>query len=270
MLPLDETIVAIASAPAGAARGIVRLSGPNAVEQVARVFQSEPVVDLSAVRKATGLQGSVAIGQRKLGASLFLWPNSRSYTRQPVAEIHTTGSPPLLEVIVQSLCAVGARLAQPGEFTMRAFLAGRLDLTQAEAVLGVIDAADRRQLQTALSQLAGGFSQPLVQLRSGLLDLLADLEAGLDFTEEDIRFVSTDELQNRVSTAAAELERLSSQLGNRSVAGRLPRVVLAGPPNVGKSSLFNALIGSGAAIVSPQAGTTRDYLFWCDDMPETS
>jgi tRNA modification GTPase len=260
MLPLDDTIVAIASAPAGAARGIVRLSGPNAVDQIARVFQSEPVADLSAVRKATRLEGSVAIGQRKLVASLCLWPTSRSYTRQPVAEIHTIGSPPLLEVIVQSLCGVGARLAQPGEFTMRAFLAGRLDLTQAEAVLGVIDAADRRQLQTALAQLAGGFSQPLLQLRSGLLDLLADLEAGLDFTEEDIRFVSTDELENRVSSAAAELERLSAQLGTRSVAGRLPRVVLAGPPNVGKSSLFNSLIGASAAIVSPQAGTTRDYL----------
>jgi tRNA modification GTPase len=260
MLPLDDTIVAIASAPGGAARGIVRLSGPDAVEQVARIFQTEPIVDLFGVRKATRLQGHVQIGEHKLEASLFLWPNSRSYTRQPVAEIHTIGSPPLLEVIVQSLCAVGARLAQPGEFTMRAFLAGRLDLTQAEAVLGVIDAADRRQLQTALHQLAGGFSQPLVELRSDLLNLLADLEAGLDFTEEDIRFVSIEELENRVSSAAAELERLTGQLGERGIASRLPRVVLAGPPNVGKSSLFNVLVGSGAAIVSPQAGTTRDYL----------
>src|SRR5437762_2982407 len=147
MLPLDDTIVAIATAPAGAARGIVRLSGPDAVEQIAKVFAPEPAADLFGVHRATCLPGNVNLGGRTLPASLFLWPNSRSYTRQRVAEIHTIGSPPLLEMIVRSLCSVGARLAQPGEFTMRAFLAGRIDLTQAEAVLGVIDAADRRQLQ---------------------------------------------------------------------------------------------------------------------------
>jgi tRNA modification GTPase len=158
------------------------------------------------------------------------------------------------------LCDAGARLARPGEFTLRAFLAGRIDLIQAEAVLGVIDAHDRRQLDAALNQLAGGLSKPLNQLRNDLLDLLADLEAGLDFVEDDIRFVTREELSSRLAAAALLLEQTSRQLSERTTGGSLPRVVLAGPPNVGKSSLFNALIGTAAAITSGRPGTTRDYL----------
>ncbi len=195
-----------------------------------------------------------------LPADLFLWPQGRSYTRQLLAEIHTFGSPPLVDEILQSLCRNGARLAQPGEFTLRAFLAGRIDLTQAEAVLGVIDAADRNQLQAALAQLAGGLARPLGQLRSDLLDLLADLEAGLDFVEDDIRFVTPDELNRRLAAAAETIDQIGAQLTGRDAATARPRVALIGYPNVGKSSLFNALVGNAAALVSTQAGTTRDYL----------
>ena len=106
-----------------------------------------------------------------LPGELYLWPGKRSYTGQPVAEIHTLGSPPLLEALLRTVCAAGARLAEPGEFTCRAFLAGRIDLTQAEAVLGVIDAADPGQLRAALAQLAGGLARPLHRLRDELLDL---------------------------------------------------------------------------------------------------
>ncbi len=143
---------------------------------------------------------------------------------------------------------------------MRAFLAGRLDLMQAEAVLGVIDAADQRQLHIALTQLAGGLSIPLQALRDDLLNLLADLEAGLDFVEDDIRFVHPDELVDRLSSAAGQLQRLATQLQARRTENEMPRVALIGSANVGKSSLFNALKGDTAAIVSPIAGTTRDYL----------
>ena len=165
-----------------------------------------------------------------------------------------------MEAIVRASCAAGARLAEPGEFTLRAFLAGRIDLVQAEAVLGVIDAADRRQLDVALAQLAGGVSQALNSLRDQLLDLLADLEAGLDFAEEDIRFVAGDELDRRLTTAADTVARLVDQMRGREQTDAAPRVVLVGEPNAGKSSLFNALVGRLGALVSPAPGTTRDYL----------
>ncbi len=151
-------------------------------------------------------------------------------------------------------------MARPGEFTLRAFLAGRLDLMQAEAVLGAVDADDNRGLRTALDQLAGGLSAPLQHLRGEMLDLLADLEAGLDFVEEGIQFVSRDQLIARLRTAADDAERLAQQMRGRSANHSERSVVLCGWPNVGKSTLFNALLGRDIAIVSSRAGTTRDYL----------
>ena len=195
-----------------------------------------------------------------LPCDLYLWPTAASYTRQPTAEIHAIGSPPLLAAILQTACRHGARLAQPGEFTLRAFLAGRLDLTQAEAVLGVIDAADRRELDVALAQLAGGLGGALRRLRDRLLALLAHLEAGLDFVEEDIEFVSAGELERELTAALHNVAALVDRVQTRGDVAELARVVIAGWPNVGKSSLFNALVGHDRAIVSPQPGATRDYL----------
>jgi len=258
MLSLDDTIAAIASAPGGAARGIVRLSGPKSVEVAEHCFRAtDPAINLASIRCCTAIVGEIR--GVNLRCDLFLWPTRQSYTRQPLVEIHTVGSPRLLDTVLRAVCDAGTRLARPGEFTLRAFLAGRIDLTQAEAVLGVIDARDRHQLETALAQLAGGISEPLKQLRNDLLDLLADLEAGLDFDEDDIRFVTGEELSSRLARAARLLEQTSQQLSERKT-GECPRVVLAGPPNVGKSSLFNALVGTAAAITSPRPGTTRDYL----------
>jgi tRNA modification GTPase len=261
MLDTRDTIAALASAPGGAARGIVRVSGANTLRCVEPCFLPDDGRPLSLVRRPTALAGAFAITclRAPLPGTLYLWPSARSYTRQPTAELHTLGSPPLLEALLADLCARGARLAQPGEFTLRAFLAGRIDLTQAEAVLGVIDARGRQDLDTALAQLAGGLATPLAHLRGDLLDVLAHLEAGLDFTDEDIEFISPEELARQVATACAQVERLAAQMQTRGEAAGAIRAVLIGAPNVGKSSLYNALTGQGA-LVSAQAGTTRDYL----------
>jgi tRNA modification GTPase len=272
----DDTICAIASAPAGAVRGIVRISGPNATEIAERLFEASDGRSLDAIHRATLLSGRLCIeldaSLRFLPCDLFLWPTDRSYTREPVAELHTVGSAPLARSLIASVCRCGARIAEPGEFTLRAFLAGRIDLTQAEAVLGVIDAHRPDELRSALAQLAGGLARPMFQLRENLLQLLADLEAGLDFVEEDIEFVSQRELLARLQSAGELLGDVAQQMASRHVASDAMQIAFVGEPNVGKSSLFNALVErhgcpkgampnhNAPALVSPLRGTTRDYL----------
>lgn len=263
---LADTIVAIASpaggAARGAARGVVRISGQQAIAAVTSLADVQLAEQLAACRRAA--VGSGALKLPALDASLpvdaYVWPTARSYTREPLVELHTIGSPPLLAAVVDALVVAGARLAEPGEFTLRAFLAGRLDLTQAEAVAAVIDAPDPATLRAALVQLAGGMAAPLAHVRGDLLDLLADLEAGLDFVDEPIEFISREESHKRLARAAAAVQTLAAQLGARSEATDAPAIVLVGAPNAGKSSLFNALVGHTAAIVSPTAGTTRDWV----------
>lgn len=272
----SDTIAAIATAPGGAARGMVRLSGPATEKGVRTLFQKKGdgsrFSTVQSVTTPAAFHGEVDIlldgNPRTLPCDLFLWPTDRSYTREPVAEFHTLGSPPLLAALLEAVCRAGARLAEPGEFTLRAFLAGRLDLTQAEAVLGVIDAHGPDDLHTAIEQLAGNLARPLERLRDELLMLLAELEAGLDFVEEDIEFISPVELTARLNTISAELAAVAEQMASRLGATNARQVVLLGPPNAGKSSLFNALAqrfavaphATNSAIVSNVRGTTRDYL----------
>ena len=269
----DDTIVAVSSAPGPGARAVVRLSGPRATEVVGAVFSVNPgrdagggelkkPADPSAGSPRRLLFGSLHLSEvhSPLPADLYLFRGPHTYTGQDLAEIHTLSSPPLVERLVADLLAAGARPAGPGEFTLRAFLAGKKDLPQAEAVLAVIEADTDADLQQSLKQLAGGVTQPLAALRSDLLNLLADVEAALDFADEDIEFVSQRDTLLRLTAALAHLTNLSRQLEGRTVSGRPLRVVLAGPPNAGKSSLFNALTGNAAALVSDVPGTTRDYL----------
>ena len=253
-----DTIVAISSAPGAAARAIVRVSGPAALSLLTPLFQTE---SLSYPKRGVHdgvlkLSGLSAL----LSAQIHLARAPRSYTGQDVVEIHLVGSPPLVDCLIQNLLALGARTALPGEFTMRAFLAGKLDLTRAEAVLGVLQAGDRDELRQALGQLAGGVLGPMQQLREDLLCFLADLEAGLDFAEEDIHFIESRDIDNRLIAAIGLITDLLGRLETRTIHSRPFRVVLIGPPNAGKSSLFNALLGKDAALTSPVAGTTRDYL----------
>ncbi len=262
MFLLHDTIAALASAAGPGGRGIIRCSGPNVVHALSQRFvphNATAWANAAVAARHSGLWHLQNTG-RQVPIDVYLWPNRRSYTGQPQAELHTIGSPPILEVILGDLFEAGVRPAQAGEFTLRAFLAGRVDLLQAEAVLGVIDAADHQELQTALAQLAGGISHRLTELRTEFLDLLADLEAGLDFTEEGLEFVSREILVDRIVSARDELQRLLAATETRTRNAVRSRVVIAGPPNAGKSTLFNTLVGRSAALVSPIAGTTRDYL----------
>lgn len=262
---MDERIAAIATAPGRALRGMVRISGPEVLSCLHHCFTPDDGrIQLEHVTSATSIAGKLTLDgfHSSVACRLYFWPKNRSYTRSPLAELHTIGSPPILAATLKALCVAGARVALPGEFTLRAFLAGRINLIQAEAVLGVIDAQDQRHLDVALEQLSGGLAQPLNQLRDLLLDLLAELEAGLDFADQDIQFISNQELETKLDKAAKAVARIEMQMDQRTEVTDGLRVVLVGWPNVGKSSLFNELAGvAGAdALVSANAGTTRDYL----------
>jgi len=294
ILDLDDVIAAIATPGGPAERCVIRLSGAGVIEVLGPRFACsefspfsrssdahirtsflksharDPGTDVSVrtlAKWAPSRQSRRHVGQYQIAGwrvpvpvELWLWPTTRSYTGQPSAELHLVGSPPIVDALLEQLYRDGARPARAGEFTLRAFLAGRVDLVQAEAVLGVIDATDHDQLQTALTQLAGGLSRQISEVRESLLLDLADLEAGLDFVDEDIEFVQREQMLLRISAALQLTERLLQQSDERMVSGTRPCVVLAGLPNAGKSTLFNRLLGEQRAIVSDQAGTTRDYL----------
>lgn len=252
-----DTITALATASGPGARAIVRVSGAASAAVVGSMFVSpQPLV---AGQRAL-LSGHLRLPDLALlPADVYFWAAPHSYTGQDLAEIHLLSSPSLIDLLIARLLQAGCRAAQPGEFTLRAFLSGKLDLTRAEAVHAVIDSGSRDELKQALKQLAGNMARPLQELRDDLLNLLADVEAGLDFADEDIRFVQPEEMLRRIAKALAQVTLLGKQLEQRGLADRVFRVVLTGRPNAGKSSLFNALAGTDA-LVSPQPGTTRDYL----------
>ncbi|MBM4003498.1 MAG: tRNA uridine-5-carboxymethylaminomethyl(34) synthesis GTPase MnmE [Planctomycetes bacterium] len=258
---LADTIVALTTPARRAPRAVVRMSGPDSLACAARCCRFD-ACDILRIKSSRAVAGQFVLRElgRPIPCQVLVWPGAQSYTRQPSVEFHVPGSPAIANAVVAELCQAGSRLAAPGEFTFRAFLAGRLDLTQVEAVLGVIDAASQSQLATALRQMAGGLAQPLHLLRDELLDLLSELEAALDFADEDIAFISRTDAAQRVASVQSRVESLARQLSGRGDASAVPSVALRGPPNVGKSSLMNALVGAAASIVANQPGTTRDFV----------
>jgi tRNA modification GTPase len=255
---LADTIAAIASPSGPAARGLIRLAGPDAWAVAAALIGGD-----NKPQRPGLLTGSIALPNvtTPLPARVFLGRAPRTYTGQDSAEIHTLGAPPLLRAVLALALNRGARLAEPGEFTLRAFLTGKIDLTRAEAVLAVIEAGTPAQLDAATSQLAGGLARAVLDLRETLLDHLTLVEAALDFVDEpDVQAVDPIELARAIDTGRARVAALAARMTARERARDRPRVVLSGPPNAGKSRLFNALAGSDHAIVTDQPGTTRDHL----------
>ncbi len=258
MTDAQDTIVALAT-PAGiGAIGVIRLSGPDAIGIAARVFKGKDLAkkDSHTIHFGQIVDGDVVLDEALV--SLFVGP--RSYTRENVVEISCHGSNYIIESIIKLLIKNGARAAKPGEFTLRAFLNGSLDLSQAEAVADLIASNSKASQQIAMQQLRGGFSSQLHLLKEQLVQFASLIELELDFSEEDVEFANRDQLKQLIADILRIISRLieSFELGNAIKQG--VNTVIAGRPNAGKSTLLNALLNEERAIVSHIPGTTRDTI----------
>jgi tRNA modification GTPase len=256
--PARDTIAAIATPPGPARRGIVRLSGPRAAELV-RACLCDEVPRFEPAHPRHLARGRFDDG-RGLQPVTLLWMRApSSFTREDVAELHLSGAEPLLACALGRLLALGARAAAPGEFTRRAFLNGRLDLSRAEGVLAMTEAGNEATRAAAALLLDGGLDERTAAMRERLLALLTLCEASLDFDEAETGHVPRAELERDLRAAEAAVAEALAWEVRRAAPSAFPRVLLLGAPNAGKSSLWNALTG-GRALVGPEAGTTRDAL----------
>jgi tRNA modification GTPase len=272
----EDTIAAVATPFGESAIGIVRLSGSRAVSLVDEIFLSKngkPLADLETfsirygwIVKERGLLEKKDFAAKGVTAGVIdevvvsLMRGPKSYTREDVVEISSHGGARALASILGLVLEKGARLAQPGEFTKRAFLNGRLDLAQAEAVLDIIQAKGELALKNSLAQLSGAVSRCITDLRLALLDVLVDMESAIDFSEEPIGATESAELLIRLSAISKKLDTLLEKSFQGKIIQEGLKVVIYGKPNVGKSSLLNALLKKERAIVTPIAGTTRDTI----------
>lgn len=256
---LQDTIVALATPPGVGAIGVIRLSGKAAIQIANSVFHGK---DLTQQASHTIHLGTVRTDQQQIIdevlMSLFVAP--KSYTKENVVEVSCHGSSYIIQQLIELFIEKGARMAQPGEFTLRAFLNGQMDLSQAEAVADLIASNSASAHTIAMQQMRGGFSNEIQKLRQELLDFASLIELELDFSEEDVEFADRTELKALVSKIQSLIKSLidSFKLGN--VIKKGVNTVIAGRPNAGKSTLLNALLQEERAIVSEIAGTTRDTI----------
>lgn len=259
---LDDTIAAISTALGEGGIGIVRVSGPNAMDIAERVFK--PAANNAwreqKFRLVYGHVVDPASGAIVDEALLGVMPGPRSYTREDVVEINCHGGPvPLRKTLALTLSA-GARLAEPGEFSKRAFLNGRLDLARAEAVIDIIRATTEDALQVAVNQLSGSLSQKIEAVQAELLSVVALVEATIDFPEDEVDDYSPADIKQRLQRAAGEIHALIESAETGRVYREGVQTVIVGKPNVGKSSLLNVLLREKRAIVTDVPGTTRDVI----------
>jgi len=254
----QETIVAISTPPGRGGIGIVRLSGPHSLEIASALIRTQSPLEHARARFAEILDSETKAKLDEAVVTYFARPHS--YTGEDLVEIAAHGSPVILEMLVRLAVRGGARLARPGEFTERAFLAGRLDLTQAEAVRDLIEAQTLYQARIAAEQMGGALSRRVQPAKQQLVDLIALLEAGIDFAEDDVEVTPEAEIVTRTDTISGELRELARSFDHGRMVHTGLRLAIVGRPNVGKSSLFNRLLERERAIVTASPGTTRDLV----------